>query len=159
MKCKRCRGAQAAVDLPSHHAAFCPDCFFHFFRGQVEDGIRELSLLSPSDRVLVCVSGGKDSLVLWDILLELGYDAEGLHVDLGIPGYSERSREKVIAYAASRGKEPIVVDLRAEGVPIPEASAAVRGSASAASHSFTANVSLPVRIRCRRASLPRTATL
>ena len=121
MKCKRCGKAAAAVDLPSHHSAFCHECFFVFFRRQVEEGIRKFSLLSPRDRVLVCVSGGKDSLVLWDILLDLGYDAEGLYIDLGIEGYSDRSREKVMAYAESRGKEPIVVDLRREGVPIPEA--------------------------------------
>src|SRR5512134_3914718 len=115
MKCKRCRRHEAAVDLPSHHSAFCPDCFFVFFRRQVEEGIRKLTLLSPDDRVLVCVSGGKDSLVLWDILMELGYRTEGLHIDLGIEGYSALSREKTLSYAASRGKEPIVVDLRAEG--------------------------------------------
>ena len=70
--------------------------------------------------MLVCVSGGKDSLVLWDLLLELGYDTEGLYIDLGIEGYSDRSREKVLAFASARGKEPILVDLRREGVPIPE---------------------------------------
>ena len=121
MKCKRCLKAAAAVDLQSHHAAFCPDCFFVFFHRQVEEGIRTLALLSPEDRVLVCVSGGKDSLVLWDILMDLGYRTEGLHIDLGIEGYSDRSREKTLAYARSRGKETIVVDLREEGVPIPEA--------------------------------------
>ena len=126
MKCKRCRKAEAAVDLPSHNTAFCPGCFFLFFRRQVEEGIRTLSLLSPEDRVLVCVSGGKDSLVLWDILMELGYRTEGLHVDLGIEGYSDRSREKVLAYAGARGKEPILVDLRAEGIPIPEAAKRAR---------------------------------
>ncbi|MBI5343380.1 MAG: adenine nucleotide alpha hydrolase family protein [Deltaproteobacteria bacterium] len=126
MKCKRCRKAAAAVDLPSHHSAFCPECFFVFFRRQVEEGIRKFRLFSPDDRVLVCVSGGKDSLVLWDILMELGYRTEGLHIDLGIEGYSARSREKTLAYASSRGKEPIVVDLHAEGVPIPEAAKRAR---------------------------------
>ena len=121
MKCKRCRRSEAAVDLPSHNSAFCPECFFVFFRRQVEEGIRKFRMLTPSDRVLVCVSGGKDSLVLWDILAELGYRTEGLHIDLGIEGYSARSREKSLAYAVSRGKELIVVDLRVEGVPIPEA--------------------------------------
>jgi uncharacterized protein (TIGR00269 family) len=121
MKCKRCRKTEAAVDLPSHNSAFCPECFFLFFRRQVEEGIRKFRLLSPDDRVLVCVSGGKDSLVLWDILIELGYRTEGLHIDLGIDGYSDRSRGKVMSYAAARGKESIVVDLRSEGVPIPEA--------------------------------------
>jgi tRNA(Ile)-lysidine synthase TilS/MesJ len=126
MKCKRCRRAEAAVDLPSHHAAFCPDCFFVFFRRQVKEGIRKLRLLAPEDRVLVCVSGGKDSLVLWDVLMEEGYETEGLYIDLGIDGYSDRSKEKVRAYAASHGKTPIVVDLANEGIPIPEAARCVR---------------------------------
>lgn len=126
MKCKRCRRAEAAVDLPSHHAAFCPDCFFVFFRRQVTEGIRKLRLFAPEDRVLVCVSGGKDSLVLWDVLMDEGYDTEGLYIDLGIDGYSGRSKEKVLAYAASRGKTPIVVELAKEGIPIPEAARCVR---------------------------------
>jgi tRNA-5-methyluridine54 2-sulfurtransferase len=124
MKCKRCRKATAAVELRSHNAAFCPECFFLFFRRQVEEGIRKQGLLAHNDRVLVCVSGGKDSLVLWDELLEMGYDAEGLYIGLGIPGYSDRSKEKVLAFAEARGKKPIVVDLRDEGVPIPEAARA-----------------------------------
>ena len=126
MKCKRCRRAEAAVDLPSHHAAFCPDCFFIFFRRQVAEGIRKLRLLDPGDRVLVCVSGGKDSLVLWDVLMDEGYETEGLYIDLGIDGYSDRSKEKVLAYAASRGKTPVVVELAKEGIPIPEAARCVR---------------------------------
>jgi len=126
VKCRRCRKTDAAVDLPSHNSAFCPECFFLFFRRQVTEGIRKFRLLSPGDNVMVCVSGGKDSLVLWDILIELGYRTEGFHIDLGIDGYSGRSRDKVLRYAASRGKEPIVADLRAEGIPIPEASKRVR---------------------------------
>lgn len=126
MKCKRCRRTEAAVDLPSHHAAFCPDCFFVFFRRQVTEGIRKLRLLAPEDRVLVCVSGGKDSLVLWDVLMDEGYRTEGLYIDLGIDGYSDRSREKVLAFAAARGKTPIVVELAKEGIPIPEAARCAR---------------------------------
>lgn len=125
MKCRRCR-REAAVELPSHHAAFCPDCFFLFFRRQVREGIRKMRLISPRDRVLVCVSGGKDSLVLWDVLIDEGYETEGLYIDLGIDGYSRRSKEKVLSFAASRGKTPIVVDLAGEGVPIPEAARCVR---------------------------------
>jgi tRNA(Ile)-lysidine synthase TilS/MesJ len=124
MKCKRCRKATAAVELRSHNAAFCPECFFLFFRRQVEEGIRKQRLLAHDDRVLVCISGGKDSLVLWDELIEMGYDTEGLYIGLGIPGYSDRSKEKVVAFAESRGKKAIVVDLREEGVPIPEAARA-----------------------------------
>ena len=34
--------------------------------------------------MLVAVSGGKDSLALWDVLIELGYQTTGLHLSLGI---------------------------------------------------------------------------
>jgi len=56
-------------------------------------------MFAPTDRILVAVSGGKDSLTLWDILLKLGYQADALYVDLGIDQYSSRSHEKVEAFA------------------------------------------------------------
>ena len=37
--------------------------------------IEQFDMLQPGERVLVAVSGGKDSLALWDLLRELGYDA------------------------------------------------------------------------------------
>jgi tRNA(Ile)-lysidine synthase TilS/MesJ len=49
----------------------------------------------------VAVSGGKDSLALWDILLKLGYQADAFYVNLGIGGYSERSHDMVRRFADS----------------------------------------------------------
>jgi uncharacterized protein (TIGR00269 family) len=56
-------------------------------------------MADPDDRILIAVSGGKDSLALWHVLIESGYQAAGLHIDLGIGAYSERSSEKVEAFA------------------------------------------------------------
>ncbi|MGA2400330.1 MAG: ATP-binding protein [Syntrophobacteraceae bacterium] len=59
-------------------------------------------MIEPDDRVLVAVSGGKDSLALWSILLKLGFQADGLYIDLGITGgsgYSERSRQYAQVFA------------------------------------------------------------
>jgi uncharacterized protein (TIGR00269 family) len=61
-------------------------------------------MFSGEDRILVAVSGGKDSLALWNILLTLGYHADALYVDLGIGSYSERSRQKVEHFAQTVGK-------------------------------------------------------
>jgi uncharacterized protein (TIGR00269 family) len=91
-------------------------------REQVKRAIAAFHMLHTDDRVLVAVSGGKDSLALWDLLLDLGYRASGLHVGLGIDGYSVRSRELVRTFAEAHGGELIEVDLAAEyGFDIPTA--------------------------------------
>jgi len=56
------------------------------------------------------------------VLLQLGYQADGLYIDLGIDGYSVASREKVEQFAAQRpGARLTVVDLRAEyGETLPQ---------------------------------------
>jgi uncharacterized protein (TIGR00269 family) len=81
-------------------------------------------MFGPEDRILVAVSGGKDSLSLWDVLLRLGYQAEGLHIHLGINGggYSDNSLEYVERFAAAReGAKFQVVDLKAAyGQSVPE---------------------------------------
>jgi tRNA(Ile)-lysidine synthase TilS/MesJ len=51
-------------------------------------------MLQPQEGVLVCVSGGKDSLVLWNVLHELGYRTRAMYIDLGLGEYSARSKEK-----------------------------------------------------------------
>jgi uncharacterized protein (TIGR00269 family) len=56
-------------------------------------------MCGKEDRILVAVSGGKDSLALWDILLKLGYRADALYVNLGIGTYSEQSHAKVTKFA------------------------------------------------------------
>lgn len=98
MNCTKCK-SKAAIKIPRHHAAFCKGCFNTFVYDQVARAIKSEKMFKQDDRILVAVSGGKDSLALWDILLKLGYKADALYVNLGIGGYSNRSQEKVRAYA------------------------------------------------------------
>lgn len=98
MHCTKCK-TKAAIELPRHNAAFCKGCFNGFVHHQVAKAITSQKMFGKDDRILVAVSGGKDSLALWDILLKLGYKADALYVNLGIGGYSERSHEKVRRFA------------------------------------------------------------
>ena len=119
MKCRKC-GAAAVIELRRHNTAFCSDDFMEFFRNQVREAIRKHRMLERDERVLVAVSGGKDSLALWDVLLGDGYRTAGLYLDLGIFDYSVESRAKCEAFAASRGAELIVVTVADEvGAPVP----------------------------------------
>lgn len=98
MNCTKCK-TKAVIKLPRHHAAFCKGCFTTFVHDQVTRAIKSEKMFGKDERILVAVSGGKDSLALWDILLKLGYKADALYVNLGIAGYSDRSQEKVRRYA------------------------------------------------------------
>lgn len=130
MKCRVCRGP-AIIDLPRHNANFCPEHFTKFCRDQVEKAISDFDMLQPDDKVLVAVSGGKDSLAIWDLLLDLGYDADGFYIGLGIGDYSDTSGGYVRRFAAERaepkGATLLEVDLvEAYGYDVPSGSRAAR---------------------------------
>lgn len=119
MKCRKC-GAPAVLELRRHNAAFCQDDFLEFFRNQVREAIRRYRMLTRDERVLVAVSGGKDSLALWDVLIDEGYETTGLHLDLGIFDYSRESRAKCEAFAAARDVPLIVKEVsEAAGAGVP----------------------------------------
>ncbi|MGH2596687.1 MAG: ATP-binding protein [Actinomycetota bacterium] len=121
MKCNRC-GGPAVIEVRRHNAAYCKGCFIHVFQEQVKRAIKQQRMFAGGDRILVAISGGKDSLALWDVLLDLGYDATGLYLGLGIGSYSTRSGEVTKGFAADRGAELVVVDLERDyGYDIPTA--------------------------------------
>jgi len=102
VKCRKC-GEPAILELRRHNAAFCALDFVDFFRNQVREAIRKHRMFARDEHVLVAVSGGKDSLALWDVLIDEGYRTTGLYLDLGIFDYSVESKAKCEAFAARRG--------------------------------------------------------
>ena len=125
-KCRVCR-QPAVIDLPRHNANFCGEHLLQLCRRQVTKAIEDFEMLSPDDRVLVAVSGGKDSLAVWDILIDLGYRADGLYLGLGIGDYSDESWEYVRQFAAERGLALRAIDLYDEhGYDVPTAAKATR---------------------------------
>lgn len=118
MKCKRCR-ERAEIQLRQHNAGFCRSCFVFFVQRQVRRTIDAHAMIGSDERVLVAVSGGKDSLALWDILDALGIPATGLHLQLGIGSYSEHSWATTQSFASGRGLELLTVNLEKHDAAIP----------------------------------------
>lgn len=126
MKCRVCR-EPAVIDLRRHNANFCADHFVTHCEEQVRRTISHFEMFGHRHRVLVAVSGGKDSLALWDLLVRLGYEADGLYLGLGIGGYSDDSGEYARAFAEKLGGRLIEVDLRDDyGFDVPGAASATR---------------------------------
>jgi len=131
MKCKRCRGP-AEVQIRQHSSAFCRPCFIIYFHRQVERAIHKQRMFTPEEEVLVAVSGGKDSLALWDALQTLGYRTVGLHLALGIGAYSTDSTARTEAFAQARGLQLVTVRLEEEGHAVPTLAAFTNRPACAA---------------------------
>jgi uncharacterized protein (TIGR00269 family) len=126
MKCTVCKGP-AVIDIRRHNANFCADHFLRLCRDQVAKAIKDFEMLRPDERALVAVSGGKDSLAVWDILSQLGYQADGLYLGLGIGTYSDASGARARSFASERGLRLIEVDLPTDhGFDIPDGAKAAR---------------------------------
>ena len=63
---------------------------------KVKETIKKYKLCSKRDKVLVALSGGKDSSTVLTLLKKFGYNVEGFHINLGIKGYSERCLNSVV---------------------------------------------------------------
>jgi len=124
MKCRKC-GERAVINMRQHKLALCKEHYLEWLPDQVERAIEKYQMFGREERILVAVSGGKDSLSLWDILHRLGYQAEGLYIGLGIDGgldYSENSHRMCEKFAATHGLTLRVEDIAQRyGASIPEA--------------------------------------
>src|SRR4030066_705017 len=123
MRCRKC-GEKACINMRQHKLALCKTHFLDWVPEQVERAIHKVQMFTHTDRLLVAVSGGKDSLSLWDILQRLGYSADGLYIGLGIDAgvnYSLHSLEYSRNFAQERNLMLHIVDIQADyGETIPE---------------------------------------
>lgn len=122
MRCRLC-DQKAVINMRQHKLALCKVHFLDWVPEQVERAIHRYHMFSRQDRLLVAVSGGKDSLSLWDCLHRLGYTADGLYIGLGIDeglNYSQKSLVYAHAFASENELVLNVIDIQSEyGENIP----------------------------------------
>lgn len=141
MHCKICR-ANAVAEVPQHNMALCRSCYLDWFPRYALKAIRKFRMFTRDERVLVAVSGGKDSQVLWRVLHEAGYQVDGMVIDLGIgddggsaapgEGYSAASTRTVVQLAEQLERPLWIVDLRVlMGQTVPQVRRGARPVCSA----------------------------
>lgn len=98
-KCIKC-SSKAFVYLRYANARFCKEHFIEFFTRRVKRTIERFGMIREGEKVLVAVSGGKDSVsllhVLNDLKKEMKFELLGTTIDLGIRNFSENSLEYAI---------------------------------------------------------------
>lgn len=111
--------------MRQHKLPLCAADFLDWIPQQTQRFIQKYAMFDPHASILVAVSGGKDSLAIWDVLHRLGYQTEGLFINLGIEGkdgYSDRSQRYAQAFAEAHHLKFHVIEIAEEyGATIPEA--------------------------------------
>ncbi|MBI4670148.1 MAG: adenine nucleotide alpha hydrolase family protein [Chloroflexi bacterium] len=97
MRCRKCNSS-AVINMRHHKLALCGEHYGEWFVDSTQRAIEKYKMFDRDARILVAVSGGKDSLALWDVLTRLGYTSDGLYIGLGIQGdiaYSDQSLARI----------------------------------------------------------------
>ena len=81
---------------------------------QVAQIIKKYKLLNKKEKIVVALSGGKDSTSVIYILHKLGYKVEGLFIDLHVGCWSEESLKSVVGLCRRLGIGLRVFDLKKE---------------------------------------------
>ncbi|MCS7203300.1 MAG: adenine nucleotide alpha hydrolase family protein [Thermodesulfovibrio sp.] len=95
IKCKFCSKVEKGIVLKHYNLKVCLNCFPIFFRKRVSETIKKFSMFTPSDSIIVAISGGKDSISITKTLRDLGYNIKALHIDTKIENISQRSKQVV----------------------------------------------------------------
>lgn len=110
LKCKRCQKIKEGIHLKSYNLKLCFDCFLDFFRKRVKETIEEFRMFNIKDKIVVAISGGKDSVALAKVLKDLGYNISLFHINTNIKegNYAEKS-QKAVEEFAKKEKLPLKI--------------------------------------------------
>lgn len=87
-------------DIEDKESKYKADKLFKRLRRKVGHAIGDYGMIEPGDRVMVCISGGKDSYAMLDLLLSLkrsapfAYELIPVHLDPGFVGSPEHLVEE-----------------------------------------------------------------
>ena len=114
--CDKCGNPNIIIKKKQSGQKLCKDCFIKSIQNKVLKDIRKYHLLEKGDKVLLGLSGGKDSVMLLDILNSIKkrniIDIMAVTIDEGICGYREEGVEIAARNAKKLGVEHRIVTFK-----------------------------------------------
>jgi len=97
MKCSKCTKNSPFIKRPFQGTAQCSKCFIESFEEEVNDFVKKTNMFDKGDRVIIGVSGGKDSTTLLHVMnvlnqkYQYGIEIIPVCIDEGISPYRDYS--------------------------------------------------------------------
>lgn len=114
---KKCCEKKPVITLYSGDK-LCRDCFIRYFERKIRKTIRANKLIDKKEKLLVAVSGGKDSTValylLNNIIKNRNISIEAYHVDMHLGNYSKKNLRNVTKFCKKYKIKLHVTSLRKE---------------------------------------------
>jgi len=114
--CTKCGNPKIIIKRKQSGQSLCKECFIESIKIKAIKTIKKEKLLEKGDKVLVALSGGKDSVTLLDILDTFRkrniIDICAVTVDEGISGYRQDGVEIAIRHAERLGIEHKIVSFK-----------------------------------------------
>ncbi len=122
MKCSLCR-KKAVERLRQYKLSLCKECFVKFYEKQVERTVKKYKVFKSGERVLVCISGGKDSAAMLSALTTISkeIEIEAFYINLEIENYSDVSLKNVKKLCNELNVKLNVVNLSEYGIYLSKA--------------------------------------
>lgn len=114
--CSKCGNQQIIIQRKRSGQSLCQECFIESINEKVLKDTRKYKLLEKGDKVLMALSGGKDSVVALHILSSFWerniIDLIAVTIDEGIKGYREEGIKIAVANTKALGIEHRVVSFK-----------------------------------------------
>ena len=112
-RCLRCKkNAEIFID----NLRFCKECFLIYFENSFLRGVNGEGLgrrlLNKDEKILVAVSGGKDSMTLWYLLNKFEYNVTGVYINLNYGDFSKKSEEIVKNFSNKNSLKLMIFNLK-----------------------------------------------
>ncbi len=114
-QCSRCKTTEKPLfRLKITGRLICPSCFIKYYEKKVKNTVLKYGMLKDVRKLALAVSGGKDSLALARVFLEAFPKIKFtiIHLNLGIPNYSDECQGVVERFCRENSIELILYDLK-----------------------------------------------
>jgi len=99
--CKLCE-KKPVIKLRNSNRQLCKSCFLKYFEKKVRKTIRNYKLVEKKDKLVVAVSGGKDSTSVLYLLKKIIKDRtvkiEAFHINVNLKSYSKDNEDNIIKF-------------------------------------------------------------